>query len=77
MWQSVHYFIEALVLQKAGLTPNVIEQLKYLTSCLKKLGQAIDLNEAGSGKLPEVIDYLISIIKRSEIDITFRKYVRF
>lgn len=55
----------------------MIEQLKYLTSCLKKLGQAIDLNEAGSGKLPEVIDYLISIIKRSEIDITFRKYVRF
>jgi hypothetical protein len=46
VWQSVYYFMDTLVLQKAGLTPNVIEQLKYLTSCLKKLGQSLDLNEA-------------------------------
>ena len=62
---------------QSGLTPNIIEQIKYLTACLKKLGQVYDLNEANytNSKFSQVLDYLISIVKRSEIDIGFKKYV--
>ena len=29
-----------------------------------------------NGNFTKVVDYLIGLIKRSELDITFRKYVR-
>jgi len=35
--------IESLVSQASGFGPNIIEQIKYMTVCLRKIGQQTDL----------------------------------
>lgn len=56
-----------------------MEQIKFMTVCLRKVGQQRDLKSApiiSDGKFEGFIDYLIGFVKRNELDINFRKYVR-
>jgi hypothetical protein len=56
-----------------------MEQLKFLSVCLSKLGSQFDLAFLPiitSGTFESVLDYYIGFIKRSELDINFRKNVR-
>lgn len=60
------------------LSPNLIEQIKFQSFCLRKIGQFTDLSQSPiipDGKFEELIDYHITLFKRSEIDPVFRKYL--
>ena len=50
-----------------------------MSACLKKLGGRIDLSSIllGKDKFLKVVDCLSGFIKRSEIDLVFRKYVKY
>ena len=43
---------------QSGLSPNVIEQIKVVSACLRKLGQRLDLESEPcmNGKAKKVID---------------------
>jgi hypothetical protein len=61
-----------------SLTPNLIEQIKFLCVCLKKVGQSTDLSHSAylpPARFNDILDYLIGLFKRNELDPVFRCYI--
>lgn len=79
--QLYRSMVEMLICHSSAtpqLSPNTIEQIKYLCACLRKVGQKQDLSASSiisEGKFNAAVDYLIATFKRSEIDPVFRKYI--
>eukprot|EP00347_Sterkiella_histriomuscorum_P023653 403333856 len=76
---EVQLFQELLenILFGANLSPNVIELTKFLVVCLKKLGSHKNLEETilKQERLEKVSQVLTGYIKRTELDLVFRKYI--
>jgi hypothetical protein len=60
-----------------GLTPNIMELLKLQSVSLKKLGSQTDLAQSILSKdlLEKTVNYLLTLIKRKDLEVIFRKYV--
>lgn len=59
MSQILGLWIEGIASKgQSGLSPNIIEQIKVVSSCLRKLGQRLDLESESwmNGKAKKVID---------------------
>ncbi|CDW80673.1 proteasome-associated protein ecm29 homolog [Stylonychia lemnae] len=74
--KSMNDIVDKILLEQS-LSPNIMELMKFTSVCLKKLGQVYDLeNEVlEREKIDKINASLIDKIKRSDIDIVFRKYL--